>query len=49
LTFRSVDPGELETCGMTTGGQAYCWGDNTYGQLGDGTRNNSVVPVPVVP
>jgi alpha-tubulin suppressor-like RCC1 family protein len=29
------------------GGDVYCWGDNTYGQLGDGTFRTARVPVRV--
>lgn len=26
-------------------GSVYCWGDNTYGQLGNGTQDTTVAPV----
>ena len=45
LTFQSVSPGGTWSCGVTTAGAAYCWGDNDFWQLGDGTTTNSNVPV----
>jgi alpha-tubulin suppressor-like RCC1 family protein len=36
MTFRSLSAGGAHTCGVTTGGKAYCWGDNLEGRLGTG-------------
>jgi alpha-tubulin suppressor-like RCC1 family protein len=36
----AISTGDNFTCAVTTGGGAKCWGDNTYGQLGD----NSILP-----
>ena len=47
LTFAYLKAGELFTCGVTGEGVAYCWGDNEYGQLGDGTTRQSSEPVKV--
>jgi alpha-tubulin suppressor-like RCC1 family protein len=37
IKFSSVVAGWLHTCGVSTTGTAYCWGNNTSGQLGIGT------------
>ena len=34
-------------CGLTVRGEAYCWGSNQYGQLGDGSTDDSATPVRV--
>jgi alpha-tubulin suppressor-like RCC1 family protein len=36
------------SCGLTKTGQVLCWGENTYGEAGNGTlNNNALTPTPV--
>ena len=35
------------TCAIADSGSASCWGENLFGQLGNGTRTNSTTPVAV--
>jgi len=51
LVFQSVSVGLSHACGVLTDGNVYCWGDNRYGQLGDGSTTTRVTPaiVPMSP
>jgi alpha-tubulin suppressor-like RCC1 family protein len=40
--------GDNHNCAVTTAGVMWCWGDNTAGELGDGTMQNRTTPVPVI-
>jgi hypothetical protein len=44
---RSVSAGADYTCALKTDRSLWCWGDNSGGQLGDGTTADSPVPVQV--
>src|SRR5258708_1761081 len=37
VTFTSIATGDFHTCGLATTHAAYCWGDNTSGQLAGGS------------
>ena len=44
----SITAGADFYCAQATDGNAYCWGRNVYGQLGNGAMTNSLVPVKVL-
>ncbi|MFW6078520.1 MAG: RCC1 domain-containing protein [Gemmatimonadota bacterium] len=48
LSFAALDAGQSHTCGVTDEGDAYCWGLNGDGQLGDGSTERRPEPVAVV-
>lgn len=44
----SVDGGDsAHTCGIKTNGTLWCWGNNSCGQVGDGTTTNKTIPTQV--
>lgn len=51
MTFTQISAGMFHTCGITSApiaNAAYCWGDNDYGKLGDGSSSNRMSPTRVV-
>jgi alpha-tubulin suppressor-like RCC1 family protein len=48
LHFLQVSAGNYYSCGVTMDDRAYCWGENVYGKLGDGTSTPRLTPVAVV-
>src|SRR5262245_2796738 len=45
LNFTAVTAASDHTCGLTSAGRVFCWGDNTEGELGIGTRLDMTKPV----
>jgi alpha-tubulin suppressor-like RCC1 family protein len=47
-TLVQISVGEFAACALDAGGRAYCWGGNSFGELGDGSvSDSSSVPVAV--
>ncbi len=47
LGIERISAGNSHSCGLDATGKAYCWGDNTFGKLGNGSVIASNVPVAV--
>ncbi len=47
IAASSVATGRGHTCAILTSGQVVCWGNNFYGELGNGTNSPSKTPVSV--
>ena len=46
-TYQHVAASLRDSCALNASGEIWCWGFGVGGQLGDGQRTNSPVPVPV--
>jgi len=47
ILAETISAGTGHSCGLDVSGNAYCWGWNDRGQLGNGSRDNSSAPVAV--
>jgi alpha-tubulin suppressor-like RCC1 family protein len=47
LEFAQISTGGFHTCGITSAGEAWCWGMGWDGELGDGNFSSSATPVAV--
>jgi alpha-tubulin suppressor-like RCC1 family protein/Tfp pilus assembly protein PilE len=46
-TIKDISGWSSSSCALDSSGNAYCWGDNSHGQLGNNTTTSSTVPVAV--
>jgi alpha-tubulin suppressor-like RCC1 family protein len=48
VRFTAITAAMEHTCALTPDGEAYCWGLNNVGQLGNGTQTNTDAPAKVL-
>ena len=48
VKFAQVVTSHFQTCALSTTGAAYCWGRNSFGQVGDGTTIDRLSPVQII-
>jgi alpha-tubulin suppressor-like RCC1 family protein len=46
--WREISAGSAHTCGLTIDGKAYCWGNGSIGQLGNGIAATAFAPSAVL-
>ena len=44
VRFTQLAADDVHTCGLSSTGIVYCWGDNSWGQVGDGTTTGRLSP-----
>ena len=47
LSFKMIATGKVNSMAIDENGNLWAWGDNSYGQLGDGTKTLKKVPVKI--
>lgn len=45
--WRKIDAGDQHSLAIDASGALWAWGNNTFGQLGDGTNTTSLVPIQI--
>jgi alpha-tubulin suppressor-like RCC1 family protein len=48
LSFSALSVGSNHVCGLTSADAVYCWGENSTGEVGDGTKTPPARPVRVI-
>ena len=44
LRFTQIAAGREFTCALSRSASVYCWGENDYGQMGNGTTVDQLIP-----